>query len=67
MQAEIQGGKNVLRNLSSKQHKLDIEVLKLQEVLYTQVKYLGGAVRLRCGCTIQGLCIYSYSSFTNHQ
>ena len=38
MQAEIQGGKTVLRNLSSKQHKLDEEVLKQQEVLYTQVK-----------------------------
>lgn len=37
-QAEIQGGKTVLRNLSSKQHKLDEEVLKQQEVLYTQVK-----------------------------
>ena len=38
MQAEIQGGKTVLRNLGSKQHKLDEEVLKQQEVLYTQVK-----------------------------
>ena len=37
MQAEIQGGRASLRNLGSKQSKLDAEALKQQEILYTQV------------------------------
>ena len=37
MQAEIQGGRAALRNLGSKQRKLDEETLKQQEILYTQV------------------------------
>ena len=37
MSATIQGGKATLKNLSSKQGKLDEEVLKQQEILYTQV------------------------------
>jgi len=37
MQAEIQGGRAALRNLGSKQRKLDEEALKQQEILYTQV------------------------------
>ena len=36
MEAELQGGKASLRNLGSKQHKLDEELLKQQEILYTQ-------------------------------
>lgn len=36
MEAELQGGKATLRNLNSKQHKLDEELLKQQEILYTQ-------------------------------
>lgn len=36
MLAEIQGGRASLRNLSSKQRKLDEESLKQQEILYTQ-------------------------------
>ena len=36
MQAETQGGKAALRNLGAKQHKLDEELLKQQEILYTQ-------------------------------
>ena len=34
--AELQGGRVAARNLSSKQHKLDEETLKQQEILYTQ-------------------------------
>ena len=37
MAADIQGGRATLRNLSSKQNKLDEETLKQQEILYTQV------------------------------
>ena len=37
MTADIQGGRATLRNLSSKQNKLDEEMLKQQEILYTQV------------------------------
>jgi len=37
MQAEIQGERTALRNLGSKQHKLDEEALKQQDILYTQV------------------------------
>lgn len=37
MQAELQGGRTALRNLGSKQHRLDEEHLKQQEILYTQV------------------------------
>ena len=37
MQAEIQGGRAALRNLGSKQSKLDAEALKQQEILSTQV------------------------------
>ena len=36
MQAEIQGARAALRNLASKQQKLDEEALKQQEILYTQ-------------------------------
>lgn len=36
MEAELHGGKATLRNLGSKQHKLDEELLKQQEILYTQ-------------------------------
>ncbi len=36
MQAEIQGSRAALRNLSSKQQKLDEEALKQLEILYTQ-------------------------------
>jgi predicted nuclease with TOPRIM domain len=36
MEAELHGGKASLRNLGSKQHKLDEELLKQQEILYTQ-------------------------------
>ncbi len=36
MQAEIQGSRAALRNLGSKQLKLDEEALKQQEILYTQ-------------------------------
>lgn len=36
MQAEIQGARAALRNLGSKQQKLDEETLKQQEILYTQ-------------------------------
>ncbi len=36
MNAEIMGGRASFRNLSSKQHKLDEELLKQQEILYTQ-------------------------------
>ena len=36
MQAEIQGGRAALRNLGSKQQKLDEEALKQQEIMYTQ-------------------------------
>lgn len=36
MDAELTGGKATLRNLGSKQHKLDEELLKQQEILYTQ-------------------------------
>ena len=37
MKAEIQGGRAALRNLGSKQSKLDAEALKQQETLYTHV------------------------------
>ena len=37
MLADIQGGRATLRNLGSKQNKLDEETLKQQEILYTQV------------------------------
>ena len=37
MAADIQGGRATLRNLSTKQNKLDEETLKQQEILYTQV------------------------------
>ncbi len=37
MQAELEGGQTALRNLGSKQHRLDEEDLKQQEILYTQV------------------------------
>ena len=37
MNADIQGGRAALRNLNSKQNKLDEEMLKQQEILYTQV------------------------------
>jgi chromosome segregation ATPase len=36
MLADIQGGRATLRNLGSKQNKLDEETLKQQEILYTQ-------------------------------
>ena len=36
LNAELQGGRVAGRNLSSKQHKLDEETLKQQEILYTQ-------------------------------
>lgn len=36
MEAEIHGGKASLRNLGSNQHRLDEELLKQQEILYTQ-------------------------------
>lgn len=36
MEAELHGGKASLRNLGSKQHKLDEELLKQQEIVYTQ-------------------------------
>ena len=36
MESELHGGKASLRNLGSKQHKLDEELLKQQEILYTQ-------------------------------
>ena len=36
LKAELQGGRVAARNLSSKQHKLDEETLKQQEILYTQ-------------------------------
>lgn len=36
LKAELQGGHVAARNLSSKQHKLDEETLKQQEILYTQ-------------------------------
>lgn len=36
MESDISGGKATLRNLNSKQHKLDEELLKQQEILYTQ-------------------------------
>lgn len=36
MEATLHGGKASLRNLGSKQHKLDEELLKQQEILYTQ-------------------------------
>ena len=36
LRAELQGGRVAARNLSSKQHKLDEETLKQQEILYTQ-------------------------------
>jgi len=37
MQPEIQGGRAALRNIGSKQSKLDAEALKEQEILSTQV------------------------------
>ena len=36
MEGEQQGGKTALRNLNSKQYKLDEELLKQQEILYAQ-------------------------------
>lgn len=36
MASELEGGKAAARNLGSKQHKLDQELLKQQQILYTQ-------------------------------
>lgn len=36
MTAELEGGKAASRNLGSKQHRLDQELLKQQQILYTQ-------------------------------
>ena len=36
MEAELHGGKATIRNLGSKQHKLDQELLKQHEIMYMQ-------------------------------
>ncbi len=47
MQAELQGGRAALRNLGSKQYRLDEEHLKQQEILYTQVGHHAVSIVLR--------------------
>ena len=50
--AENLGGRTALRNQGSKQHKLDEEALKQQEILYTQVWGV-------CGRGVGGTLIHS--------
>ena len=46
MAADIQGGRATLRNLDSKQNKLDEQLLKQQEIMYTQVCTLSYKIHL---------------------